>query len=399
MITLRTGSLDDAHRLLMDAARDAAEIDPRAAYQLVGEAAKAGGFSGNQAWLTAAGDLALSFPEPGDDASRIIRRAVIGIGKLMGGDPAGALGRDPRGAGGRRADRRPRAHGVRDRGRLADGRRGPVVAAARSGRAHGPRAHDDRHPADLPAAALRGRLRRRAPREVPPRRPTRARASHARPGRRRSSPPTSPTQPVRPQCAAMPRASRPRRARRAHSPASTGSARSSRSPPTPQRCTTSAWAATKPPAKGSPASLTPHWRHTGRAMPARSRSTSTATPTRWPRSLELEQLAGALQRPWADGLLERARGLTTTAKGDRHFQRAVALHGDQRPFECARTELAYGETLRRTRRRMDARAPLHRALRDVRAHRHRAVGRARRARAARDRRDREPSRRVRRSSS
>ena len=91
MITLRTGSLDDAHRLLMDAARDAAEIDPRAAYQLVGEAAKAGGFSGNQAWLTAAGDLALSFPEPGDDASRIIRRAVIGIGKLMGGDPAGAL--------------------------------------------------------------------------------------------------------------------------------------------------------------------------------------------------------------------------------------------------------------------------------------------------------------------
>jgi DNA-binding CsgD family transcriptional regulator len=76
----------------------------------------------------------------------------------------------------------------------------------------------------------------------------------------------------------------------------------------------------------------------------------------------LEQLAGALQRPWADGLLERARGLTTTAKGDRHFQRAVALHGDQRPFECARTELAYGETLRRARRRMDARAPLHRAL-------------------------------------
>ena len=91
LITLRTGSLDDAHRLLMDAARDAAEVDPETAYQLVGEAAKAGGFSGNQAWLTAAGDLALSFPEPGDDASRIIRRAVIGIGKLIGGDPAGAL--------------------------------------------------------------------------------------------------------------------------------------------------------------------------------------------------------------------------------------------------------------------------------------------------------------------
>jgi len=83
MITLRTGSLADAHRLLMEAARDAAEIDPKAAFALVGEAAKAGGFSGNQAWLTAAGDLARSFPEPGDDASRIIRRAVIGMGKLM----------------------------------------------------------------------------------------------------------------------------------------------------------------------------------------------------------------------------------------------------------------------------------------------------------------------------
>jgi DNA-binding CsgD family transcriptional regulator len=77
---------------------------------------------------------------------------------------------------------------------------------------------------------------------------------------------------------------------------------------------------------------------------------------------ELEQLAGAMQRPWVDGLLERARGLTTNGKGDGHFQRAVALHGERRPFERARTELAYGETLRRTRRRMDARAPLHRAL-------------------------------------
>jgi DNA-binding CsgD family transcriptional regulator len=54
--------------------------------------------------------------------------------------------------------------------------------------------------------------------------------------------------------------------------------------------------------------------------------------------------------------------LTTSAKGDRHFQRAAALHGERRPFERARTELAYGETLRRTRRRMDARAPILRSL-------------------------------------
>jgi DNA-binding CsgD family transcriptional regulator len=66
--------------------------------------------------------------------------------------------------------------------------------------------------------------------------------------------------------------------------------------------------------------------------------------------------------PWVEGLVERARGVTTSAKSDRHFQRASALHGDRRPFERARTELAYGETLRRARRRMDARAPLRRAL-------------------------------------
>ena len=65
---------------------------PKTAYMLVGEAAKAGGFSGNPAWLTAAGDLARSFPEPGDEASWIIRRAVIGIGELMAGEPAAAVG-------------------------------------------------------------------------------------------------------------------------------------------------------------------------------------------------------------------------------------------------------------------------------------------------------------------
>ena len=69
-----------------------------------------------------------------------------------------------------------------------------------------------------------------------------------------------------------------------------------------------------------------------------------------------------MQLPWVEGLVERARGVTTSAKGDLYFQRAIALHGDRRPFERARTELAYGETLRRSRRRMDARAPLRRAL-------------------------------------
>ena len=77
---------------------------------------------------------------------------------------------------------------------------------------------------------------------------------------------------------------------------------------------------------------------------------------------DLEQLAAATRLPWVDGLLARARGVTATGRGDRHFLRAAALQGDARPFELARTELAFGETLRRVPRRVDARAPLRRAL-------------------------------------
>jgi DNA-binding CsgD family transcriptional regulator len=45
-----------------------------------------------------------------------------------------------------------------------------------------------------------------------------------------------------------------------------------------------------------------------------------------------------------------------------HFQRALALHGAAWPFARARTELCYGERLRRARRRADARAHLSAAL-------------------------------------
>jgi DNA-binding CsgD family transcriptional regulator len=79
---------------------------------------------------------------------------------------------------------------------------------------------------------------------------------------------------------------------------------------------------------------------------------------------QLEELAAIWPLSWVEGLLERARGLTARTKADRHFVHAIALHGDARPFERARTELAYGETLRRTGRRVDARAPLRRAFED-----------------------------------
>jgi DNA-binding CsgD family transcriptional regulator len=69
-------------------------------------------------------------------------------------------------------------------------------------------------------------------------------------------------------------------------------------------------------------------------------------------------------RPWALALAARCRGLLSAgATADRHFAEALRLHGEAgRPFDRARTELVYGEYLRRTRRRKEARVHLRTAL-------------------------------------
>ena len=361
LITLRTGSLDDAHRLLMDAARDAAEIDPRAAYQLVGEAAKAGGFSGNQAWLTAAGDLALSFPEPGDDASRIIRRAVIGIGKLMGGDPAGALAeiREVLAAAELTDDPELMEYGIAAAWLMGDEALSSQLLA-RAERTARERTmigilpiflllrsvadYDAGRPGGAAAAADEGaRLAREAGQTtiLAANLAHAARASAVRGDATRFATAASEASALAGEYGLGQVESIAAHAAALHD---IGMGRYEAASEGLARVTHPALAAHR---ASDACEIAIHLDRHADALAAVAR---------------LEQLASALQRPWADGLLERARGLTTTAKGDRHFQRAVALHGDQRPFECARTELAYGETLRRTRRRMDARAPLHRAL-------------------------------------
>lgn len=72
---------------------------------------------------------------------------------------------------------------------------------------------------------------------------------------------------------------------------------------------------------------------------------------------------------WAHAVLERGRMLLATPEQlDAHAQAALRWHRqDGGPFDRARTELAWGERLRRRRRRMDAREPLEQALRTFRA--------------------------------
>jgi DNA-binding CsgD family transcriptional regulator/tetratricopeptide (TPR) repeat protein len=92
--------------------------------------------------------------------------------------------------------------------------------------------------------------------------------------------------------------------------------------------------------------------------------------------LWIEDLAGfaeATGQPWAAAIAEHGRALLAAAGADpedtdpgdaeAHFRRALELHEEgRRPFDRARTQLAYGEFLRRSRRRVDARTHLRSAL-------------------------------------
>jgi DNA-binding CsgD family transcriptional regulator len=83
-----------------------------------------------------------------------------------------------------------------------------------------------------------------------------------------------------------------------------------------------------------------------------------------PRLERWERWANQTHRVWALAAAARYRGLIASdADVDAHFQDALALHErSPRPLERARTELCYGERLRRAGRRVDSRARLRSAL-------------------------------------
>ncbi|MGH9209072.1 MAG: helix-turn-helix transcriptional regulator [Acidimicrobiales bacterium] len=75
-----------------------------------------------------------------------------------------------------------------------------------------------------------------------------------------------------------------------------------------------------------------------------------------------EEWATATQQPVAQANLHRCQALLGDQTAEEHFGEALRLfeHAgpDQRPFDRARTQLLYGEWLRRARRRVEARAQL-----------------------------------------
>ncbi|MFD1940162.1 ATP-binding protein [Nonomuraea mangrovi] len=85
-------------------------------------------------------------------------------------------------------------------------------------------------------------------------------------------------------------------------------------------------------------------------------------PTRAAEPLRrLEAWARAGGQPWAEAVSSRCRALVSGSEAD--YVRALEAHRHvDRPFEQARTELLYGEWLRRAKRRSDARAQLRSAL-------------------------------------
>jgi len=79
---------------------------------------------------------------------------------------------------------------------------------------------------------------------------------------------------------------------------------------------------------------------------------------------QFERAAQASAGSWAHAAVARCKGLlATAAEVDEHFHAALAAHArSPMPFERARTELCYGERLRRDRRASAARPHLRAAL-------------------------------------
>jgi DNA-binding CsgD family transcriptional regulator len=361
VIGLRTGALSDAHRVLMTAAAEAVAVDADLAVRLVGDAAMAGMVGGNLAWTASAAETMRGLPEPPSHGPRVIRSVVAAMGALLGGDiaegtlqlrsalelaeleheadtsyfaviAASLIGNDAatmrllttsetaaREAG--RIGELPQLLIVRAAADNIAGRFASAMAAADEGarlsseagqRAPfaGCRAHF------ACAAAVRGEM------ELAQDAAAEATAVASELG-------IGIAHPVAAYATAL---------------VEIGAGRDE--------------AALAILGSIDHPILQPYRAADEcEALVRLGRPEAAAEP-----AARLEAIATATRLPVNAARLERCRGLLADSDAEEHFELALQLHGDAQPFERARTELAYGETLRRGRRRLDARPPLRRAL-------------------------------------
>lgn len=78
---------------------------------------------------------------------------------------------------------------------------------------------------------------------------------------------------------------------------------------------------------------------------------------------DLDELVDRVPRPFERALATRSAALVAPdTEAPALFERSLAEHTDEMPFEVARTHLLFGERLRRMGERRRARAELHEAL-------------------------------------
>ena len=361
VIALRTGALAEGRRMLMDAASRAAAIDVDGAVRMLGDAARTGAFAGNRAWIADAAQALEALPDPETDGARLIRMMVRSVGAIIAGDVAGGTDglREALPLAEQSEDVQIAEYGIAAAWMIGDTELATrlltateAAARERAAIATLPQllilraaAENDagRFAAALSAADEGAALAREAGQLAP----LAACLSH-----------TAWAAAIRGDAALATRA------------AAEGAALGTQLGLLLATAVAAFANAMNEIGGGRDETAVEILSGVEHPLFAPRRAAETCEAlARLGRTAGagealdvLEHVAAATKLPVNEAVLERCRGLLAEAGGDAHFERALALHGDVRPFERARTELAYGEALRRARRRTDARAPLRRAL-------------------------------------
>ena len=366
----------------------AATVDPARPCRCWSRRARSPATPGTSTPTAELGRRAAALPVAEQRVGEFLSDLLQGIGRVAEGDAAGRRAAAARAIALARTLEHPQPALWAGRGRFFLGETRGHPRPLRPGGRPGPRHRRARPAPRVPGVP--GRRSRWPPAATPPPRPAPRRgcAWPARPATTPASAGTSATLALRGRPAGptrTPAGGHAAEAAGARGPRARGLQAAARPWPARPRCSTSV--------SGRPAEALARLAPAGRRLPAPAAPSSPSTPCptssrrpsaatsrsrRQPALAAFEQLAThtapprALARwPAAGACWRPARRPAATSR------RRSALHdGQGRPFDLARTQLAYGEALRRARRRGDARTHLRGALEDLPAAGGGAVGRA-----------------------